>query len=219
MERVGIPPNIAAAIRRSQDARSELRSRRRRFAAIIAGLCVAIAVPVSLSFTDFNANGVVQAAVTKAQSLVDMLAKRSPGQRTEAQLTKTKHKQRALAKQRSLPRKPPIAPLVSSLVPMPVELASILMPPPELLPPPVAQLVGPPPTLGGIVSPPGNSVIVPPGSDTPVSNPTPQPREPIVVPPAVPEPGTWLTMLLGFGLIGWRIRRGKASGFTKLRTA
>ncbi|MFL6776017.1 MAG: PEPxxWA-CTERM sorting domain-containing protein [Sphingomicrobium sp.] len=24
----------------------------------------------------------------------------------------------------------------------------------------------------------------------------------------MPEPGTWATMLLGFGLIGWRVRRG-----------
>ena len=27
--------------------------------------------------------------------------------------------------------------------------------------------------------------------------------------PAVPEPGTWAMMLMGFGFIGWRIRREK----------
>jgi hypothetical protein len=27
--------------------------------------------------------------------------------------------------------------------------------------------------------------------------------------PAVPEPGTWAMTLLGFGFIGWRIRREK----------
>jgi hypothetical protein len=29
-------------------------------------------------------------------------------------------------------------------------------------------------------------------------------------PPAVPEPGTWMTMLFGFGAMGWLLRRNKA---------
>jgi hypothetical protein len=157
----------------------------------------------------------VQAAVAKAQSLVDMLEKRSPGQRTEAQLTKTKHKQLALAKMRPLDRtRPALPPILPSLANMPVELASIVMPPPELIPP-IGQIdIGPPPTLGAIVSPPGGGgggVVGPPGPGSPVSNPS-EPKEPIVVPPAVPEPSTWLTMLFGFGLMGWRIRRGKSVG-------
>ena len=97
--------------------------------------------------------------------------------------------------------------------PMEVELASIVMPPPELIPPPIGQIdIGPPPTLGTIVSPPPG-MIVPPGGDTPQSNPTPEPREPVIeTPPPVPEPATWLMMLLGFGLIGWRVRHGKVRG-------
>jgi len=213
MERVGIPPNIAAAIRRSQDARAALRARRRRTSAAVVALCLATAVPVSLGFADFNANDMVQAAVAKAQGLVDMLNKRSPGQRTEAQLTKTKHKQRALAKMRPLTRKPLVVPLAFTPTPMEVELASIVMPPPKLIPPPIGQIdIGPPPTLGTIVSPPPG-MIVPPGGDTPQSNPTPEPHEPVIeTPPPVPEPATWLMMLLGFGLIGWRVRHGKAGG-------
>src|SRR6201989_349180 len=124
MERVGTPPNIAAAIRRSQDSRAAMHSRRRRMAAVIAGLCLATVLPLSLSFADFTAGDVVQAAVAKAQSLVDMLDKRSPGERTAAKLTKTKHKQIALAKVRPAVRKQPViafAPLTS----MPVELASL----------------------------------------------------------------------------------------------
>ena len=211
MERVGIPANIAAAIRRSQDARAALRARRRRTSAAVVAVCLATAVPVSLGFADFNANDMVQAAVSKAQSLVDMLNKRSPGQRTEAQLTKTKHKQRALAKMRPLIRKPAIPPPAFTPTPMEVELASIVMPPPEFVPPPIGQIdIAPPPTLSSIVSPPPG-VIVPPGQDTPQTNPTPEPREPVIVTPPVPEPATWLMMLLGFGLIGWRVRRGKAS--------
>jgi hypothetical protein len=30
---------------------------------------------------------------------------------------------------------------------------------------------------------------------------------PVITPQAVPEPGTWALMLLGFGLIGWILRR------------
>jgi len=29
----------------------------------------------------------------------------------------------------------------------------------------------------------------------------------VVPPPAVPEPGTWAMLLLGFGLMGWSLRR------------
>jgi PEP-CTERM motif len=209
MERVGIPPNIAAAIRRSQDARAAIRSRRRRRSAAIGALCLAGAVPVSLTFADFNTSDMVQAAVTKAQSLVDMLNKRSPGERTAAQLTKTKHMQRALAKVQPLVRKPVVPPITMPLTPMQVELASIVMPAPSLVSPPLGQIdIGPPPTLGAIVSPPGGGAIVaPPGGGPPATNPT-EPRPPVIEtpPPPVPEPATWLTMLLGFGLLGWRVR-------------
>jgi hypothetical protein len=215
MEGVDIPPNIAAAIRRSREARKALRARRRRTAIVIAALCVAAAAPISLSFADLGAGDMVQAAANRAQSLVDMLNARSPGQRTEAQLTKTQRKQMALAKMHPPVRNHPVAP------PSAHELANILLGPPPAAPvqvaamPPIA-----PPTLGAIMGPPpGNSLIVTPGGggggtpggSTPASNPTPQPREPVIVPPAVPEPATWLMMLLGFGLIGWRLRRTKAT--------
>jgi hypothetical protein len=35
--------------------------------------------------------------------------------------------------------------------------------------------------------------------------------------PAVPEPGTWAMMILGFGFVGWRLRRAKAAGQKTLR--
>ena len=211
MKRVGLPPNIAAAIRRSQDARAALRTRRRRMAALAACLCAAAAMPVSLAFTDFGPSGMVEAAVAKAQSLVDLLEQRSPGERTEAQLTKTKRKHAALAKTRPPVRKPVAPPVASPLTPMEVELASIVLPQPELIPAPVGQVaIAPPPTLGAIVSPPGGgSIVTPPGGGggPPANNPPPQPGEPVIVTPPVPEPATWAMMLLGFGLIGWRVRR------------
>jgi hypothetical protein len=86
--------------------------------------------------------------------------------------------------------------------------------------------VQPPPTLGAIVNPPsggsavtppggssppggGGGTVSPPGGGGPVTLPTSEPREPLTPPSAVPEPGTWALMLLGFGLVGWRIRRAK----------
>ena len=227
MDGVEIPPNIKAAIRRSRAARRALRSRRRRRAAAVAGLCLLTAVPLSLSFTDLSAGDVLEAAVSKAQSLTDMLGKRSPGERTSAQLTKTKHA-RVLAKARP------------ALKPAEVALATILMGPPQKLPvelaaapldiesapPPLATIVTPPPG-GTIIIPPGGGGggpgVTPPGSPPTVTPPgggdtPPGDKPPIVTPPGqptppdhptpppVPEPATWAMMLVGFGLIGWRIR-------------
>jgi hypothetical protein len=77
--------------------------------------------------------------------------------------------------------------------------------PPELGSFPSSIALATPPSLGGIVTtppwggPPGG------GGSPPASFPTPQ--LPVKVPSAVPEPGTWATMLLGFALVGWRVRR------------
>lgn len=220
MDGVEIPSNIKAAIRRSRAVRGELRARRRRTAAIIAGLSLAVAVPLSLTFSDFGAGDVLEAAVAKAQSLADMLDKRSPGERTSAQLTKTK-RARALAKLRVAPRQAPAPPETT--------LAKILMGPPEPLPVELAAaplpLIASPTLPGGITMPPGGGgpVIVPPGGGGTVVTPPGggtlpgQPTPPIVTPPGqpspVPEPATWAMMLLGFGLIGWRIRKATRGRF------
>lgn len=207
-------PNIEAAIRRSRNARAAKQSRRRRSAAIAAAFSVALAGAGILTIDVFTGGNVVEAAVAKAESLADLMNQRSPGQRTAAQLTKTKHA-RALAKTR-------VRPHVGA---PPVELAKILMPPPaevslDLAPPlAMASFITPPPLAGfivppsgggggGVISPPGGGGgVSPPGTDFPN-----EPREPV---PSVPEPGTWALMLLGFGLIGWRSRRARLS----LRTA
>lgn len=213
MDGVDIPPNLKAAISRSRAARRALRRRRHRTVTALACLCLATAVPLTLSFADFTASDVLEAAVAKAQSLSDLLDKRSPGERTAAQLTKTKHA-RALAKQRTAPKQvvpPPDAPLVSILMgppePLPVELAAAPFVPGP--PPVLGAIIAPPSGGGSIVSPPGGggTVIAPPGGDTPQSNPK-DTHEPVIEtpPPAVPEPATWAMMLLGFGLIGWRTR-------------
>jgi hypothetical protein len=48
--------------------------------------------------------------------------------------------------------------------------------------------------------------VNPPTANPPVSFPKDEPRETMPVTP-LPEPGTWATMLLGFALIGWQVRR------------
>ena len=216
MEGVGIPPNIAAAIRRSQAARRAMRAQRRRAGIVVAALCLGTAVPVSLTFADSGGSDMLEAAVSKAQGLVDMLNQRSPGQRIAAQLTKTKHKQMALAKVRApgpaAPDAHELAKILLGQPVLPVALAAAPIPPVDLVPPTLEAIVAPSPGNAIIIPPSGGGGggVIPGGGGPPATNPTPQPHEP-VVPPPVPEPATWMTMLLGFALIGWSIRRCKAA--------
>lgn len=206
-------PNIAAAIRRSRSARAAKKSRARRSAVLAALVSLALAGGGFLTLDSVMGGDAVQAAVAKAESLADLIGQRSPGQRTSALLTKTKHA-RALARARAGPHVD---------VPSQTELAKVLLPPPspevalDLAPalpmaslntqPPLAGFIVPPPGGGGggLVSPPGGGggggVSPPGGTETFPSG----PREP--VPSAVPEPASWALMLLGFGLVGWRARR------------
>ena len=212
MDCVATDPNIARAIRRSRRVREAIRRRRRR-GVIAAITVVALGSGLGLSVAGVGPNDAVQAAVNQAKSLADLLNQRSPGERTEAALTKMKRVHHARAKHRMR-----VAP------PEPSELAKILMaPPPELVPVdlgPTEPLVAlsSPQSLGVTFTSPGGGspgVFVPGGpggggGDTPggspKSNPS-SPPEPLTPTAPVPEPGTWATMLLGFGLIGWKFRR------------
>jgi hypothetical protein len=211
MNREGTQPNVKRAIRRSREAGAAQQRRRRRSAALIAFLAFSLTGAGVWTIGAATGNDMVEAAVTKAQSLADLLSERSPGARTEGQLTKTKHA-RALARQRLAPKSR--APL---MLPAPkpdlAEVAQLLESPPLIpaavdleQPLPLAELNMPPPALGGTVIP-GPGFGSPPGGSPPVTFPGPETKEPVPPPPAVPEPGTWATMLLGFALIGWRLRR------------
>jgi PEP-CTERM motif len=220
-------PNIARALRRSRGARAAMRSRRRRSLAIAACAFIALTVPTAMSLGAFGGNDVVQAAVTKARSLVDLLDQRSPGERTQAELTKTKRARAAAAA-----RRPHAVPTADrSAIVAPVELAALLESPPALVDvgQPIATLSMSPPSIADILVPspgspgtpgspgsPGAPLVTPPGGDEPKTFPTPQPPEILVPTPAVPEPGTWAMMLLGFGCIGWRLRRGAGRKSTAL---
>ena len=221
MERATHNPNIARAVRRSRAVRSTMQRRQRR---LLAGACAAILLGSGafLSIAGVTGSDAVAAAVTQAQSLTQLLGQRSPGERIAG--AQTKHK-RVQALSRPRLRERPHAPSAS-------ELAKILMPAGPVVPdapiiPPVLAEIVPVPQLSDIVLPagvPGSGGGGPaivgggsvggggggggsPGGSVPLVYPPHDTKEVIA---AVPEPGTWATMLLGFGLMGWRLRRSNA---------
>ncbi|URD61630.1 PEPxxWA-CTERM sorting domain-containing protein [Sphingomonas sp. KRR8] len=182
------------------------------------GMVAAAGTPVALQ--TLASHGFDVPTLSAPKSLMALLDSRSPGERDKGVLTSTKSRKlasNAAAKphERALGKiiRPSAAPpkeFVEALAPPPpVEAAPSVAPPPTLAevlpkvtgvpgnaPPPGVTLVGPPP--GGTPGTPG----------TPVTPGTPGTPE---VPSAVPEPATWMTMLLGFGLIGSSMRRRRAS--------
>ena len=155
--------------------------------------------------------------IEAAKSFMAMMAERSPGDRTQGEITKIKRAAAAAPTQRALGK-------ITKPEP-PRELVEALAPPVPLIEevPPIALkedigplLLTPQPPGGGIIMPPqapppgggGPNPPPPPGEGEPPPPPPPGDGEPTPhTPPAVPEPGTWATMLLGFGLTGWAMRR------------
>ncbi|GAC1503219.1 MAG: hypothetical protein NVS1B6_10380 [Steroidobacteraceae bacterium] len=147
----------------------------------------------------------------KAQSIADLIGNRSPGTRAQGDLIKTKHAYSLL--RRRLAGQAHSMHSASAPKPEPAS-ASVLLDslPPVLMsagleqPLSVNEFVVPPLPLGGDIIPgagpprPGLSPLA-----TPLG---PGPEQPLLVPSAIPEPGTWATMLLGFGIVGWRLRGG-----------
>jgi hypothetical protein len=224
-------PDLAGAVERSRAARAARRRRRRRVIAF-AFASILLGGGTALSIAGLDPGAAVDAAVGRAKGLAELLDQRSPGERTSAELTKLKRAQRASAKQRMAA--PPKAEEHSLAPPVESALAKVLLPPPMAvdtlapgldasLPPTLENILNPSPggstfpSPGGAdLTPPGGAEN-PPGDDTLVSFPKDEPKEIVPVTP-LPEPGTWATMLLGFGLIGWRVRR-QARGAAKLRPA
>jgi hypothetical protein len=180
---------------------------------LLACLGALVGAPIAWSIAE-PAQAVAEAALGKAQDLADLLGQRSPGTRTQDQLTKHA---RALAKTHpkvSAPADPagPDAPSTGALVdlllqpPAPVEIAAADEPKPFT---PSAGLAAILESTPGFTAPGGNG-----GGHQ--SFPSSEPREVIPQASAVPEPGTWAMMLMGFGLVAWRVRRrGRPSGRAK----
>ena len=156
------------------------------------------------------AAAVVASAASEVRDLAEMLGQRSPGARTQALLNKharvpeeinPKPRPATPATGPHEPAGPSTTALIDLLLPpaAPVTVASNDLPP----------VIAPPTTLNEVLNPmPGGGTFTPPSNGGTTRLPTSEPGE--LVTSAVPEPQTWALMLLGFGLIGWRIRRRKS---------
>lgn len=208
----------------SSRARREKRAaakRRMTYLGSAAGVAIVLAAPLSIAA--FMGMGSSVPGIDAAKSFLAMMTDRSPGDRTKAELTKTKQaklpdvpEQRALGK---IAKPEPPKELIEAIAPTVAKPVEEFAPALAALGP---LLVTPPPGGGGGIiippqSPPGGGGGTPPGGGTtPPEEPPPEnppPEEPPVEepppeqPPVVPEPGTWATMLLGFGLTGLVMRR------------
>lgn len=200
------PINTEQLIRHLRRKRRGIVRRRRHRLGIAIG-AAAVALTAALGVASFTGTDLAGAAAARANNLMDLIDQRSPGTRTEARLTKMRRM--AMSPPQSFA--PPVA--------LTVDLASALTPPT-----PAAAAVGivspPPPTMQFAPSLPGGAFLSPPGGGggppgggggTPGGGGGSPPGSPPIVTPevpgAVPEPGTWMTMLLGFGLMGWMLRR------------
>jgi len=199
----------ARAVARSRAVRAAVARRRRRRIALAAGLGAMLCAPVAWWMAE-PAAAVAAATIIQVEDLAELLSQRSPGVRTQDQLTKHA---RVAAKIRPAPKPAvplghPTAPDVPSATelidllqpqPVPVEIASANLPPVLAEPPTLESIFNSTPGF----SPPGDSS----GGGGHVSFPSSEPREAIPPVSAVPEPGTWAMMLMGFGLVAWRVRR------------
>ena len=195
---------------------SRARPRRRTLALVSAMAVLLLVIAVAFPIPTLGGNSVAVAAIQRAKSLMELMHQRSPGKRTIAQLAQTKHKkaalhQRALPKVRRLPAVA-MAPMPAFPAELPPALVDLVAPPvPMQLASLEALPVGPfaeqplwpfPPSAPG-------GFILPPPAETGTTTPPPVVVPPVVGPPAaaVPEPQSWALMLIGFGMIGWTLRR------------
>lgn len=178
-----------------------------------AALALSVGIPAMVA--TLQTNGVNIPGISAGANLLAMLEERSPGERTAGELAASKQKKLAEApRQRALgkihqPEAPPE--LIQALIPPSPEL---LVAPPLAVPVKEPLLAALAPPLAAPGSVPGGSV--PGGGGSPGGGgpggggevpPTPPPVTPPV--PAVPEPTTWAMMLLGFGSIGFMLRRSR----------
>lgn len=199
-------------------------------AAVAACLASVVGLPVAWIMAE-PASLVAAAAASEIHDLAELLSQRSPGARTQAELTK--HVREAVkARPRPKPLVPPGHPIEPG-VPTTTELVDLLQPPvapvslvaegapPSFEPTPTlnailasAPLIGSftPPTSGGGGGGSGG------GGGGRIHLPTSEPQEALPQTSAVPEPGTWAMMLMGFGLIAWQTRRRRTRLGAKVPT-
>lgn len=186
---------------------------------VAAVVCLAAIASAPLAVTSLGSQGVAIPGLQSAQQLMAMLDARSPGEREKGELAQTKIKKRLalVPRERALgktfpPKPSPMEQLARVVVPAPPPVPTV---PPivPLVPPTAVDIINPatfiasaPPLGGGtsIIGGGGGGGALPPSSGVPPTSEVP-PGGTVVSP--VPEPGTWLTMLLGFGMIGSAMSR------------
>ena len=210
----------------ASDRRASLLPARHRAKAVRLSAAFAL---VALGSATALSEGVLQSSVAAAvQNARDLIASRSPGLRTRADMSKGKPQMAAAAPARTaraLPRvrdarsstagpaiaapaEETFAPFVAPGEPVPGVVLPVGGPVDGAAPGggggPI--LFSPVPGPGIIGGGPAGGVIIGPN---PEPTPTPEPTPPVVVnPPApVPEPASWATMILGFFAVGWTLRR------------
>jgi hypothetical protein len=212
---------------RGRARRAQRAAARRQRLLLVAGGALVIVTATPLSIAAYMNMDSDFPGISAAKSFLAMMADRSPGDRTKAELTKTQRRaapptQRALGKITKPEPPKEFTEAIAPPIPKIDEIGTALAPPVDIGP---LLLTPQPPGGGGIIIPPSappgggggpNPPSTPPGGgggpNPPPDDGTPPPCEdctptPVINPPAVPEPGTWATMLMGFGLVGWLMRR------------
>ncbi|MCH8614698.1 PEPxxWA-CTERM sorting domain-containing protein [Sphingomonas sp. SM33] len=198
--------NSRSSSGRARRARRKAIKRQQRIALGAVGAFAFLAA-APLTIAAYLGTDPLVAGLDNAKSFLAMMSERSPGGRTSAELV-TKHKraaaaptEHALGKIHS-PAPPPFASPIAAVPPSIAELppfeTALANSPPLFMAPP------PPGGGGGVIVPPA---APPGGGGGGCCGGTDTPKPPPPPPPAVPEPGTWATMLLGFGMVGLLMRR------------
>jgi len=197
-------------------------ARRKLTIGALASVGVVAVAGTPLALQTLASHGVDVPVLSAPKSLMALLDARSPGEREKGALTSTKPRKLAVAAAK--PSQRALGKIVRPSPAPPAEFVEALIPPgavaaaPAIAPPPtLAEVI---PTVGGIPgsgSPPGVALVGSPGGGGPGAPGAPgvpgTPETPLNpdVPSAVPEPATWMMMLLGFGVIGSSMRRRRHS--------
>jgi hypothetical protein len=177
---------------------------------MVAVAALTTATAAALSVASFWGVDLASPAAAATRNFLDEIRDRSPGARTDAQLTKTKHRSsQVLAEREALAAILPTlyAPPLEAFTAPPLTSGAVLAPPEVSMPAPL------PAKLGG----PGTPFsFAPPGGGGGPSGPPQQPPASVPQQPqAALEPGTWMMLILGFGLIGWILRRARVADALK----
>jgi len=158
--------------------------------------------------------------------IMAMLDARSPGERTEGKLAQSKVSLKKLAENVGQPKERALGKIINPDKPTMADLAKVVSPPAQGVE--VAPAIGPvaladvipspaqssPGSVGGVTGSPlliGGGGVGGGGGGGPGGGDVPTQPPPAVVESPVPEPSTWMMMLLGFGVIGSAARRERRS--------